>query len=176
MSQTIESTQEELGRRRRSAVTIILALLALTLLLMVLAYTGVLIPEAGRIEPVLDMALRISIVFFGVGAVVLRRTKFNAARLEDIASLRGPSGLLETLQKTTVLVALIGGGIAVMGFVINVLRGSVEGEVPQAVWIGMIAIAVLLYAYPRRAAWERVVEMTRPGRAAVTPPSKGTTL
>ena len=176
MAETNETTRDELERRHRAAALFTYAMLALTVILMALAYAGLLIPETGRAEPVLDMTLRIAIVFFGVGAVVYRRTMFNATRLEDIASLRGPSGLLETLHRTTVLVALIGGGIAVMGFVINVLQGRVEGELPQAVWIGLIAIAVLLYAYPRKAAWRRVLEMTGPGRAAVAPPSKGTSL
>lgn len=175
MAQTEESTRGELARRHRAAVTFIVAMMALTVVLMALAYAGVLIPETGRAEPVVDMALRIAVVFFGVGAVIFRRTKFNAARLQDIASLRGPSGLLDTLQKTTVLVALIGGAIAVMGFVINVVGGDDgDGTVPQAFWIGLIAIAVLLYAYPRRSAWERVVQMTRPGESAPASPAKGT--
>ncbi len=175
MTQTAESTRDELARRHRATAMFILAMMVLTVLLMALAYAGVFIPETGRAEPVIDMALRIAVVFFGVGAVVLRRTMFNAARLQDIASLRGTSGLLDTLQKTTVLVALIGGSIAVMGFVINVVGGRAGDEtVPQAVWIGLIAIAVLLYAYPRRAAWERVVQLTTPGETAPASPAKGT--
>lgn len=175
MAQTNESTPDELDRRHRLAALFTYAMLALTLLLMALAYAGVLIPETARAEPVLDMTLRIAIVFFGVGAVVLRRTMFNAARLQDIASLRGTTGLLDTLQKTTMLVALIGGTIAVMGFALSFIWGEREYRyAPEAVKIGLIALAVLLYAYPRRSAWERVVQLTRPGATTPASPAKGT--
>ncbi|HYN86470.1 MAG TPA: hypothetical protein VER32_14565 [Pyrinomonadaceae bacterium] len=174
MTQTPD-TSDELGRRHRAAALFTYAMLALTLVLMALAYAGVLIPETGRAEPVLDWTLRIVIVFFGVGAVYLRRTMFNAARLQDIASLRGTSGLLDTLQKTTVLVALIGATIAVMGFALSYLWGEREfAYAPEAVKIGLIAVAVLLYAYPRRAAWERVVQLTKPGATSPASPAKGT--
>ncbi|HEX5706439.1 MAG TPA: hypothetical protein VFX96_04050 [Pyrinomonadaceae bacterium] len=175
MTETSESTRGELTRRQRAAAYFVYAMLALTVLLMALAYAGVLIPEFSRAEPVIDMTLRIAIVFFGVGAVVLRRTMFNAARLQDIASLRGTTGLLDTLQKTTVFVALIGGTIAVMGFILSVIWGEREYRyMPEAVKIGLIAVAVLVYAYPRRSAWERVVRLTTPGETPPASPAKGT--
>src|SRR4051812_41892801 len=66
----------------------------------------------------LPMALVIAILISALGSFVLRRTRFQDARLLDIAALRGISGVLETLQKTTVQVAFIGGAIALMGFVV----------------------------------------------------------
>jgi hypothetical protein len=138
----------------------------LTLLLIGLASAGIL---AGSLNfnPSLAGALRISIIFLGVGAVVFRRTRFSAMRLQDVAALRGASGLLETLQRTTIYVALAGGLIALLGFVMNMMTGIWT----DMLWLGVIAIAVLLYAYPRRAAWQSVVVATGPtpvdtGRAA----------
>jgi hypothetical protein len=144
---------------------------ALTLVLLLLALTGAL---RGSIEPdpQLGGTLRIVAALFALGAIVYRRTKFSAMRLRDIAALRGPSGLLKTLQETTVRVALIGGGIALMCFVVNLMTGA-----PSDRWLCVIALAVLLYAYPRRAAWQSVLDATADApRADATPAAtKGTT-
>jgi hypothetical protein len=58
-----------------------------------------------------------------------------------------------------------------MGFIISLMTG----EPIQMLMIGVVALAVLFYAYPRRAAWERVVEAVRsPERVTDTPAAKGT--
>jgi len=156
---TDESTQEELTRRHRASVSLIIGALASTLLLMGLAVSGWL--GGPRRNPQLEGALRIVIVFFGLGAVYLRRTRFALMRLQDIAALRGPRGLLAHLQKTTLYVVLIADAIAVMGFAITLMTGFGS----DMLWLGAIAVLVLLYAWPRRAAWQRVVEATSAGAA-----------
>ncbi|MDT5295043.1 MAG: hypothetical protein QOJ76_1923 [Acidobacteriota bacterium] len=155
MSQTVESTQGELERKHAAAVRVVYGVLLLTLLLVAFALSGV-FDGALRFDPTIANSLRIVIVLLGVGAVVFRRTKFSSMRLQDIAALRGTSGLLDTLQQTTVYVALIGGVIAVLGFVISTMTGAGT----DMVYLGVIAAAVLLYCYPRRAAWQAVVRAT----------------
>ena len=170
MTQTFEGTQDELARRHHIAALVVLAMAALTLLLLALALTGAL---RGTVEPDPQFggSIRIVAAVFAVGAIVYRRTKFSAMRLRDIAALRGPSGLLKTLQTTTIRVALIGGGIALMCFVVNLMTGASSDR-----WLCVIALAVLFYAYPRRAAWQRVLDATADEpRADTTPAAKGTT-
>lgn len=169
MAQTARSTQDELTRRHGAARLAVVGMLVFTLLLVAFALTGLFALPPSR-NPALEGALRIAIVFFGLGAIALRRTRFAPARLQDIAGLRGASGLLETLQKTTVYVALIGGAIALMGFAITLMTGSGT----DMIWLGIIAAAVLLYAYPRRGAWARVVEAAQQGGAARASAAKGT--
>ena len=167
-----ESVGDELGRRHRSAVLSVSAMLGLTALVVVLAYTGVRLPlPAGLHSPIVYGALWLTILFFGLGAIAVRRARFAAVRLETIASLRGPSGLLATLQRTTRLVALLGGAIALLGYVLTLLTDD-PTNMRNA---GVIALAVLFYAYPRRSAWQRVVAATQqPGGLTSTPPAKGT--
>ncbi len=170
MTQTFDGTQDELVRRHRAAARVVWAMVALTLVLLALALTGVL---RGSIEPdpQLGGTLRIVAALFALGAIIYRRTKFSAMRLRDIGALHGPTGLLKTLQTTTVHVALIGGAIAVMCFVVNLMTGAQSDR-----WLCVIALAVLFYAYPRRAAWRAVVEATTEGPRADAPPAaKGTT-
>ncbi len=104
------------------------------------------------------MGLWIAILVFGLGAFVLRRTKFATLRLKDIAAVRGPSALLKTLQDTTIQCASIGGAIALMGFIITIRTGD---------WTDMlraagVSVVVLIYCYPFRGAWERALIQLAP--------------
>jgi len=173
VSQTTESIGEELARRHRAAVMTVAAMLALVLLLLALTFAvdvRFALPS-GLSDPTLAIALWIAIILSGLGAVALRRTKFAAMRLQDIAALQGVSGLLATLENTTVLVALLGGGIAVMGFAITMITSD-KYVMLRA---GVIAIAVLIYCYPRRAAWERMVQTIQTSGGVETPSAKGRT-
>jgi len=161
--------QGELERRHSAAVRVVKTVAVFTLLLIVLALTGVL---AGAVpfNPAAANSLRFVIVFLGVGAIVFRRTRFSAMRLQDIAALRGTTGLLETLQTTTVIVALIGGVISLLGFLISVMTAAGT----DMLYLSVIAVAVLLYCYPRRAAWESVVRALAGGDADPVRAAKGT--
>jgi hypothetical protein len=64
------------------------------------------------------------------------------------------SGLLDTLQGTTIQIAFIGGAIALMGFIMSMLTG----EPFDMLRAGGVALVVLLYCYPRKSAWQRVVD------------------
>ncbi len=97
--------------------------------------------------------LWIVILVFGLGAFVIRRTRFAAMRLTDIAAVKGVSALLKTLQDTTIQVAAIGGAIALMGFVITILTADWTNMLRA----GGVAAIVLIYCYPFRGAWQRVV-------------------
>lgn len=159
MSQTADNAQDDLARSHAAAVRVVFAVLMFTALLAALAF--VLAPRASlTFNPTLANTLRFVIVFLGLGAVYFRRTKFSSMRLRDIGALRGEPGLLHTLQRTTVLVALMAAVIAALGFYISLMTG--DGK--DMLYLGVIAVAVLLYCYPRRAAWASVVN------AAAGPP------
>jgi hypothetical protein len=147
------NVQAELLRRHKSTVTTVLSLLVAVVLLCVLAFVSQKF-LVQRSNPSLDMGVRISILIFGLGAIALRRTRFATMRLQDIAALQGASGLLATLQKTTLLVALIGAAVALIGFTSTLMSGA-----PLYTYqAGVVAAAVLLYGYPVRASWEQAVK------------------
>jgi len=152
MATNLQDVMDELRRRHRSAATVVVAFLILDLVLLAIAYfAGASLYRTG--DPSIIMGLWIAILVFGLGAFVLRRTKFATLRLKDIAAVKGTSALLKTLQDTTIQVASIGGAIALMGFMITILTGD---------WTNMLRAAgvagiVLVYGYPVRSAWQRVV-------------------
>lgn len=148
-----ENIRAELVRRHKSTATTVISLLIAVILLCVLAFVSQKFLTQ-RNNPSLDIAVRVSILIFGLGAIALRRTQFAKMRLQDIAALQGPSGLLITLQRTTLRVAMIGIAIAVIGFVSTLATGT-----PLYTYqAGVVAAAVLLYSYPVRSSWEQAVQ------------------
>jgi hypothetical protein len=146
------AVQNELVRRHRTSTLVVAGFLILDIVLLAIAFLS-----SDRIfrpgDAGIVMGLWIAILVFGLGAFVVRRTKFAAMRLKDVAAVKGVSGLLKTLQDTTIQVASIGGAIALMGFVITILKG----DWTDMLRAGGVAAIVLVYCYPFRSAWERVV-------------------
>lgn len=168
MAQTVEGTQGELVRRHSAAARVVSLMFMLTLALSALSLFVA--PRMKfEVNSVTANTLLFVILFLALGAITFRRTKFASMRLQDVAALRGVEGLLDTLQRTTVLVALIGGLIAVLGFAFALLTR--DGT--NMLYPGVIAAAVLLYAYPRRAAWGAVVRALADGDADPVEAAKG---
>jgi len=149
---TSPEAQAELARRHKAAATTVLGLLVATVLLSVLAFLAK--PYfTEKPNVVLDMAVRIVILVLGLGAVVWRRTKFQTMRLEDIAGLAGVSGLLKTLEKTTIQLALLGAAIAIIGFIATLMTGNER----YTYWAGAISVIVFVYCYPTKQSWLRAL-------------------
>ena len=150
--QSSSDIQTELIRRQRAAALTVGGLLALTVMLSLLAFLTRNHFRHQDNDP-LDRALRITILIFGIGSVVVRRKMFSPARLQDIAALKGVSGLLATLASTTLVVALLGAAMATFGFIATVMTGN-EFYSYGACLVGFV---VLLYCYPTRSSWQQVV-------------------
>ena len=152
MSSSSENVQAELARRHKAAATTVIGLVVATILISLIAYLG---RGYFRQEPnqSLDVATRITILILGLGSIVWRRTKFAPARLQDIAGLSGPTGLIGTLEKTTIQVAMIAAAIVVIGFIATVLTGN-EFYTYAGCLIGLV---VLLISYPTRSSWIKTV-------------------
>ncbi len=104
-------------------------------------------------NPSLDIALRITILIFGLGSIALRRTRFATMRLQDIGALGGASGLLRTLEKTTIQVALIGAAISAIGFIATLLTGNDF----YTYGASLVAIFVMLYCFPTLSSWRQTL-------------------
>jgi hypothetical protein len=144
--------QAEIVRRQKAAARTVLALMIAAVLLSVVAFLGRDYFNQ-RLSFGMDMTVRITILVFGLGAIALRRTKFNAIRLQDIGGLQGPGGLLKVLEQTTLQLAILAVLIVVVGLVGTILMGN-----EFYTYVGtVISIVVLLYSYPTRSSWTRTV-------------------
>ena len=152
MDPTSPEAQAELARRHKAAATTVLGLLVATILLSIIALlAGPRLIE--KPNPSLDIAVRIFILTLGLGAVVWRRTKFQPMRLQDVVGLAGVTGLLKTLEKTTVQIALLGAAIAGIGFIATLMTGNER----YSYWAGAIAVVVFIYSYPTKSSWLRAL-------------------
>jgi hypothetical protein len=145
--------QAELNRRHKAAATTVLGLIVATILLSIVAYLGQ--PYFNELESrPIDWAFLILVLILGLGAVAWRRTKFAPARLQDITGLAGVSGLVRTFEKTTIQLAILAAGIAVIGFVATLMTGQ-EFYTYRA---AAVALLVLAYSYPTKSSWIRAVQ------------------
>lgn len=153
MDPTAPEAQAELARRHKAAATTVLGLLVATVLLSVVAFLSrPYLHEQPNV--VVDMAVRIVILVLGLGAIVWRRTKFQPMRLQDIVGLSGVTGLLKTLEKTTIQLALLGAAIASIGFITTLMTGNER----YTYWAGAIAVVVFVYCYPTKSSWLRALK------------------
>lgn len=153
------SVQSELVQRHKATARTVKALLIGVVLLCVLALVSKkFLTEQNN--PSLHMTVLITILVLGLGAIAFRRTRFATMRLQDVAGLSGASGLLITLQRTTLQIAFIGTTAAVIGFVATLLMGNASYTYRG----GLVAVAVLLYCYPVRSSWQRAVQRFSPAQ------------
>ena len=152
MDPTSPEAQAELARRHKAAATTVLGLIVATVLLAVVAFLArpYLTPQDNS---TINMAVRIVILFLGIGAVVWRRTKFQPMRLQDIFGLAGVSGLLKTLERTTIQLAVLGAAIASIGFIATLVTGN-EWYTYLA---SAVAVLVFVYCYPTKSSWLRTL-------------------
>lgn len=154
MESNSPEAQAELARRHKAAARTVVGLIIATVLLSVVAFvTRPYLPEQPP-NPPLDKAVRIVVLILGLGAIAWRRTKFSTIRLQAITGLAGPSGLIRTLEKTTLQIALIAVAIAVIGFITTLVLGN---EL-YTYWSGAIALVVLVYGYPTKSSWGRTLQ------------------
>ena len=148
-----DTVEKELLRRHKAASTTVIGLLIATVLLCVIAYLSrrFLAPQN---NPSLDIGVRIVIMIFGLGSIVLRRTRFATMRLQDSGGLGGPSALLRTLEKTTLQVALIAASLSILGFVATLLTANDF----YTYGAGLIAVVILVYCYPTKTSWIRTIQ------------------
>ncbi|MCA1630367.1 MAG: hypothetical protein LC774_08530 [Acidobacteria bacterium] len=164
--------EKELERGHRTARAFVQGLITLSLVLVLLAFAGVRFsPPQSWLDPNLYRTIWIAVLFLGLGAVVLRRVRSNATRLQDIAGAFGQPALVRSLVKTTLFVAALGAAAALLGYAAYLL----SDDPFDALKAGVVAVALLLYCYPRRAAWRRVLEASQqPGGIPGPSPAKGT--
>ena len=146
------NVRDELNKRHKAAAVTIAGLVVATLLLSIIAYVGrSYFRQQG--DSTIDLAVRLVVFVFGAGSIVWRRTKFSSMRLQDIGSLQGALGVLKTLERTTLQVALLSVAVAVSGFITTAMSGNHL----YTYWSAVIAIILLVYHYPRRASWNNAV-------------------
>jgi hypothetical protein len=89
-----------------------------------------------------------------IGSIVLRRAQLHRMKLEFVAGTRGVDGLIKHLVNTTILASALADVIGVLALVVAFFGGDQS----DVIRLGLVALVISLFNYPRRSAWQRVVD------------------
>jgi hypothetical protein len=92
-------------------------------------------------------------IFLALGSIAYRRAQMRRLRLEAVAALRGADGLIRHFFQVTLVSASLAELIGILAVVISL----VGGEQSDCIRLGIVALVVELFTYPRRSAWQRAV-------------------
>jgi hypothetical protein len=150
------------GETYQRARIIVLAMAASIVVYMII---GLAIVSIGGGEAELEQPplLFITLVaFLALASTALRRTQFSHMRLQAVAGARGIDGLLSHLFTMTLISAAIAESIGILALLVSFFGG---GQF-YVIIFSVVGLVVALSSYPRRAAWEKIVEYfaaTMPG-------------
>ncbi|HWP42659.1 MAG TPA: hypothetical protein VNO14_05450 [Blastocatellia bacterium] len=152
----------QVGQFHRKARVIVLAMLASIVMYMIVGLVVVGLKEAGSGLEQPPLSFITLVAFLALASTALRRTQFRQMRLQAVAGARGIDGLLRHLMTMTIASAAIAETIGVLALLVSFFGG---GQF-YVIIFSVVALVVVLSSYPRRAAWEKIVEYyaaTMPG-------------
>jgi F0F1-type ATP synthase membrane subunit c/vacuolar-type H+-ATPase subunit K len=91
---------------------------------------------------------------FAIGSLVFRRIQMQAPRLESVVARRGVEGLVGHLVTTTI----ISGALAEVVGLLGLLLSLMSGDLTHVIKLGVVALAVSVYNFPRLRAWQQAVD------------------
>ena len=152
MNEILPENSSEFEKRYRATVFIFIAQIFFTFVLIAAALF-----LASKIEvsdPTQNLStLWVAVVFIAIGGFVLRRVFFNWERLKNIKLIKGFSGLLKSLQTSTIILGGIAELITVIGLVITIFSGN-NFDILRA---GAVALIVFMINFPRKSVWSKIV-------------------
>ena len=153
MTSPTDDVFTELEQRHKAVATTVLGLLVANVLLAIVAYLGK--PYFRQMDnPSLEAVLKVGVGLLAIGAIVWRRMRLAPMRLKDIATVGGGSGLIRTLEKTTLQIAVLTALMAALGFIATALSANEYYNY----FASGVAILLLLYFYPTKSSWMRTVQ------------------
>ena len=163
------TAQQRLPAVQRNALMIVVSIVASILLCMALGFVIVDQAKARGVTVQFRNIMYGSAFVLALASVFVRRAMFHMGRLRSVATSRGVQGVLSHLMRVTVISAALGETIALLGLLLGILGGDRFDVVRFCV----VALAVVLFSIPRRAAWAQVVEYLDPGRHYSVDASRG---
>lgn len=151
-SETASDPRLRVAAIHRKSLIIVLAMAASTVFYVIIGLT--IVPVAAVEPPQKRMPFLVAALLLAFASLVVRRVQFGRGRLEWVAQKRGVEALIKHFFTTTILASALAEAIGVLGLLIGFLGGSQM----EVVSLGVIAFTMTLSNYPRRAAWERVVD------------------
>lgn len=101
---------------------------------------------------------------FALGSLAFRRIQMLAPRLESVTNRRGVAGLIGHLVTTTIVSGSLAEVVGLLGLLLSLLTG----DPTHLIRLGVVALAVSVYNFPRLRAWQQAVEYFEQAAAVFT--------
>jgi hypothetical protein len=153
VTQDPQQPHDQIAAAHRTALTLVLAL---AMSIVIYAGVGLLILNLRGTAPQaqLPYSFYAAAAVLAIGSILLRRAQLHRLKLETVAVRRGVEGLIKHLLNATILAAAIAEVIGVLALAVAFFGGDQS----DVIRLGVVALAVSLYNYPRRSAWRRAVD------------------
>jgi F0F1-type ATP synthase membrane subunit c/vacuolar-type H+-ATPase subunit K len=165
------ASQKALSARYRLTVLIVAALGISTVLYVVIGWAFAPAMPRGEYEWLTNSHYIIVVLVSSaaVAIVFLRRLFLSATRLLRVGQ-RGVNALLGHLHLSSLIGAVLGDGIGILGVVASLVTGNREYS-----WrLGLAALLMIAYSFPRRNEWERAVALSEQEKNNTTEPKSAT--
>ena len=151
-AQPAASLNSQVGATHRTAKIIVLTL---SMSIGIYMSVGVLILKlrGSKVQAELPYAFYGAAAALAIGAILVRRVQLHRTKLEAVAVTRGVEGLIKHLLNSTIIAAAIAEIIGLLALMVAFFGGDQN----DVVRLSVVGLAVSLYNYPRRSAWERAV-------------------
>lgn len=151
-AQLAASLNNQVAAAHKTALIIVL-----TFAMSIVVYMGVgllkLNLRGEKVQGQLPYAFYGAAAALAIGSILMRRAMLHRTKLEIVAVTRGVEGLIKHLLNSTIIAAAIAEVIGMLALVVAFFGGD-QNDVIRFTVVGL---AVSLYNYPRRSAWERAV-------------------
>ena len=159
MTRNVEATRTVASLHAQVAVahrTALILVIAFAMSIVVFAGIGFLILNVRRAVTRAEVpyAFYAAAAVLAIGSIVIRRAQLHRMKLEVVATTRGVDGLIKHLVNSTIIAAAIAETIGIIALAVAFFGGDQNDVVRLAV----VALAVSLYNYPRRSAWQRAAD------------------
>ncbi len=146
-----ESVKGQVMRAHRPAELLVFVLAFSIAVYTIIGLFVVSTADAGGEASSFRIPFFVAALFLSLGSIALRRTQFRWVRLQAVARARGVAGLLRHLSSMTIVSAVLGEVVGMLGLLTSFLGGTRN----DVIILGVIGLIVTLSCYPSRAAWER---------------------
>jgi hypothetical protein len=135
----------------RRASMIVMAIAASIVLYVAIALYMVSLRQPHGLTEQTRYGFYIVATFLALGSIFYRRAQMRRIRLEVVTGLRGINGLLKHFFQVTIVSVAMADMIGLLALLVSFMGGDQN----DVVRFGVVAIAVALYTYPRRRAWQQ---------------------
>ena len=150
---TTDALEARVAEAHRRASMIVMAIAASIVLYVAVALYVVSLRQTRGLTEQTRYGFYIAATFLALGSIFYRRAQMRRIRLEVVTGLRGIKGLLKHFFQVTVVSVAMADMIGLLALFVSFLGGDQN----DVVHFGVVAVAVALYSYPRRRAWQQAV-------------------